>query len=135
MIDRKLLKEDADYRARIEAKRVDPALIDSFLDVDDQRSVLSQQVDELRAQRNAVSKDIGKAAPDEREEKIAAAAKVKEQLDGLETQLSELDAQHRELILQIPNPIDPSVPLGGEDDYDVVSTHGEQHSSSPDGSC
>lgn len=127
MIDRKLLRDDADYRARIEAKRVDPALINSFLTIDDQRSILSHKVDELRAQRNTVSKEIGKAAPEERDEKIVAAAKVKEELEGLETKLADLDAQHRELILQIPNPIHDSVPVGGEDDYEVISTHGEQY--------
>lgn len=126
MIDRKLLREDSDYRARIEAKRVDPALIDNFLNVDEERSTLSQKVEDLRAQRNAVSKEIGKAAPEEREEKLAAAAKVKEELDGLEAKLSELDAKTRELILQIPNPIHESVPVGGEEDFEVIKTHGEE---------
>lgn len=128
MIDRKALKEDPGYRERIEAKRVDPALIDSFIEVDEKRSALSQQVDELRAKRNAVSKEIGKAAPEDREAKLAEAGKIKEELEGLEDSLNELDTQHKELILQIPNPIHDSVPLGGEEDFEVISTHGEQYS-------
>lgn len=127
MIDRKQLRENADYRKRIEAKRVDPSLLDNFLSVDEKRSSLSQEVDELRAQKNAVSKEIGKAAPDQREAKLMEATKIKEELEGLESTLSELETQCKELILQIPNPIDSSVPLGGEDDFEVISTHGEQY--------
>lgn len=127
MIDRKLLREDADYRKRIEAKRVDPQTIDTFLDVDEKRSALSQQVDILRAKRNAVSKEIGKAAPEDREAKLAEASKIKEELEGFEASLTELDAQHKELILQIPNPMHESVPVGDEDDFEVISTFGEQY--------
>jgi len=127
MIDRKLLREDADYRKRIEAKRVDPQTIDTFLDIDEKRSALSQQVDELRAQKNAVSKEIGKASPEDRESKLLQATKIKEELEGLEASLNDLDTQHKELILQIPNPMHDSVPIGDEDDYEVVSTFGEQY--------
>lgn len=127
MIDRKQLAEDPDYRARIEAKRVSPELIDQFLDIDTQRSSLMGVVEEKRNERNTISKAIGKAAPDERKEKLAQATKLKEELDGLETQLAEIEARHRELILQIPNPIHESVPIGGEDDYEVIKTVGDQY--------
>ncbi len=127
MIDRKLLSTDKDYRARIEAKRVAPELIDEFLDVDKKRNELTTVVEDLRSKRNAVSKEIGKAAPQDREAKLAQANEIKAELDGLEEQLTTLDGQHRELILQIPNPIHESVPVGGEDDYEVIKTVGEQY--------
>lgn len=128
MIDRKLLREDSDYRTRIEAKRVSPELIDEFLSVDEKRTGLITTVEDLRSQKNAISKEIGQSAPEDRESKLADAAKLKDELEGLETQLTELEAQHRELILQIPNPIHESVPLGGEDDYEIIKTVGEQYS-------
>lgn len=128
MIDRKLLREDSDYRTRIEAKRVSPELIDEFLSVDEKRTGLITTVEDLRSQKNAISKEIGQSTPEDRESKLADAAKLKDELEGLETQLTELEAQHRELILQIPNPIHESVPLGGEDDYEIIKTVGEQYS-------
>lgn len=127
MINAKLLKEDKDYRNRIEAKRVSPELIDSFLEIDSKRGELIITVDELRAKRNVISKEIGKASPDERETKLKDANAIKEELDGYETKLSELEKKYKELILQIPNPIHESVPLGGEEDYEVIKTVGEQY--------
>jgi seryl-tRNA synthetase len=88
-------------------------------------------VQELRTRQNAASKEIGKAALDEREAKIAAAGALKAELQADERTLSELDARLRDLALQLPNPADPSVPDGGEDDYDVVRTVGDAGAAPP----
>jgi len=127
MIDRKLLSSDPDYRVRIEAKKVSPQLIDDFLQVEQKRNDLIIVVEQLRSQRNAISKEIGKAAPDARESKLTQANELKGELEKLETDLSAFDARHRELILQIPNPIDASVPVGGEEDYEVIKEVGEKY--------
>lgn len=131
MIDRKQLSEDPTYRQRIEAKRVDPALIDEFLDLDRQKSDLVTLVEELRAQKNAISKEIGKASPEDRPHKLEQAGSIKEELDVLEPKLADLENRYRETILQIPNPIHASVPIGGEDDYEIIKTVGEQYSAPP----
>ena len=104
MINAKLLKDDKEYRERIEAKKVDPKLIDDFLEVELKRN------------------------PDERKEKIESANEIKKELDGYETTLSELETKYRSLILQIPNPIDSSVPVGQEEDFEIVKIVGEQYS-------
>ncbi|MBP9115950.1 MAG: serine--tRNA ligase [Acidimicrobiia bacterium] len=128
MINAKLLKDDKEYRERIEAKKVDPKLIDDFLEVELKRGELIVIVDDLRAQKNLISKEIGKANPDERKEKIESANEIKKELDGYETTLSELETKYRSLILQIPNPIDSSVPVGQEEDFEIVKIVGEQYS-------
>jgi seryl-tRNA synthetase len=84
-----------------------------------------RRVESLRARQNAASKDIGKAAPDDRPAKIAAAGALKEELNALERELAEADATLRALALQLPNPADASVPDGGEDDGEVVRTVGD----------
>ena len=127
MIDRKLLSTDVDYRKRIEAKRVTPGLLDEFISIDTQRAELLVVVEEKRSLRNKISKEIGKSSPGDRESKLAQAGDLKEELEKLESQLSELDTKHRDLILQIPNPIHESVPIGDEDSYEVVKTVGEQY--------
>ena len=128
MINAKLLKDDKEYRGRIEAKKVDPKLIDDFLEVDSKRGGLIIIVDDLRAKKNIISKEIGKANPDDRKEKIESANEIKKELDGYETTLSELETKYRSLILQIPNPIDSSVPVGQEEDFEIVKIVGEQYS-------
>ena len=88
---------------------------------DEHRRVLQVEVEELRREQNAASKEIGKAAPDERPAKIAAAGALKAAL-----QAREADAERR------PTPRYASwrsecrtrpivdVPDGGEDDGEVV---------------
>ncbi len=125
MIDLKRLREEPAYRAGIERKRVRAGLIDEVLAAEEARRALLRTVEELRAQQNAASKEIGQASPDERPAKIAAAGALKEELAGREPELAAAEAGVRELALAVPNPADASVPDGGEDDGEVVRTVGE----------
>lgn len=127
MIDRKLLASDPDYRQRIEAKRVTPELIDHFLKIDEERNALLITVEEKRSIRNSLSKEISKASQEDRPKKLSQAGELKEQLESLESELADLESRHRELILQIPNPIHSSVPIGNEEDFKVIKTVGEQY--------
>ena len=125
MIDLKRLRTDAEYRRGIERKRVRAGLIDDVLAIDETHRALVTEVDGLRARQNAASKEIGKAAPDERAAKIEAAAKLKEELAAKEQMLQEFDAGLRELALQVPNPAAPDVPDGGEDEGAEIKKVGE----------
>src|SRR3954471_7267512 len=116
MIDLKRLREEPEYRLGIERKRVRDGLIDDVLAADAARRAQLVAVEELRTRQNAASKEIGRAAPDERPAKIAAAGALKAELQALEDALSPLEAEVRALALQVPNPADASVPEGGEDD-------------------
>ncbi len=124
MIDVKRLREEPEYRRGIERKRVRPGLIDELLAAEEIRRSLLSEVEELRAEQNAASKEIGRAAADERAERIAAAAVLKERLTAREPNLAEAEASVRALALQIPNPASPGVPDGGEDDGVVLRTIG-----------
>ena len=132
MIDVRRLRSEPDYRAGIERKRVAPGLIDEVLAADEARRGLVGRVDELRARQNAASKEIGRAAPEERPAKIAAAAALKDELAAVEPQLAEAEAGFNELVVRVPNPAHPSVPDGGEDDYDVLRVVGDTKAA-PDG--
>ena len=125
MIDVRRLREEPEYRAGIERKRVRDGLLDEVLAADDARRALLAEVEELRARQNAASKEIGQSSPDERPAKIAAAGELKEELAALEPALADAEAVLRELALQVPNPADLSVPDGGEDDAVVVRVVGE----------
>jgi seryl-tRNA synthetase len=126
VIDLKRLREEPEYRRGIERKRVREGLLDAVLGAYETRRAVVAEVDALRARQNAASKEIGKAAPDERPAKIEAAASLKTELAEKEGELQGADATLRELALQIPNPADASVPEGGEDDGEVLKTVGKE---------
>jgi seryl-tRNA synthetase len=125
VIDLRRLREDAGYRAGIERKRVRAGLVDDVLATDEERRRLQSEVQELRARQNAASKQIGKASPDERPAKIAAATELKEAVAAAEPHLADAETRLRALALQVPNPADPRVPEGGEDEGDVLREVGE----------
>lgn len=107
-------------------KGVDPATVDQVLaNADAHRDALAT-TESLRAESNAASKEIGRAAPDERQAKIDAAGELKQRLTTAETALGEAETALNELALTIPNPAHESVPVGGEDDYRVETVVGEQ---------
>lgn len=127
MIDLKRLADDPQYRLDIERKRVRPGLIEETLAVLGRQRDAAARVQELRTRQNAASKEIGKAAPDERAAKIAAASELKDELVAAELLLNEVDPELRALALQIPNPAHATVPDGGEDEGDVVREIGERN--------
>jgi seryl-tRNA synthetase len=131
VIDLKRLREEPEYRAGIERKRVRDGLLDDVLTADAARRETLHVVEELRTRQNAASKEIGRAAPDERPAKIAAAGALKEELQKLEEQLATADAELRALALQVPNPADASVPDGGEDDGAVLRVVGDTPAAPP----
>ncbi len=131
MIDIKRLRDEPDFRAGVERKRVRTGLIDEVVAADDARRTLLTEVEELRARQNAASKAIGKATPDERPAQIAAAGVLKEALTAREPDLAAMEAQVRALALEVPNPADASAPDGGEDDGEVLRTVGEETTPPP----
>jgi seryl-tRNA synthetase len=131
VIDLRRLREDPEYRRGIERKRVADDLLERVLAADDARRALLAEVEELRARQNAASKEIGRAPAEERDAKIAAASALKDDLAAKEPLLTEAEARLRELLLQIPNPADTSVPAGGEDDNEVLRVVGEPADAPP----
>ncbi len=130
MIDLKRLAE-ADYRAGIERKGAEPDLIDQLISLSSRHHDLQLAVEDARARSNAVSKEIGKASPEERPAKIEAAGLVKAELTAAEADYTVVDDEMKALALQLPVPADASVPDGGEDEGTVVATVGEQNAAPP----
>ena len=131
MIDLRKLREDTDYRSGIIHKGVDDRTLDEVLDLDTTCRALQAEVEQLRSDQNRASKDIGKASPEERAEKINSAAKIKAELQNIEKKFGEASDGLREIAITIPNPADPRCPTGGEDDYEVIEVVGEQNKPPP----
>ncbi len=133
MIDIKFLREDPDaVKENIKKKFQDNklGLVDEVIELDAQSRAVKQQADDLRANRNKISKEIGKLmAQGKKEEGMALKDEVNrqaEQLKNLEAQEAELSAKVTQIMMQIPQIIDPEVPIGKDDSENVeVERFGE----------
>ena len=138
MLDIKFIRENPDaVRVNIKKKFQDAKLplVDQVLALDEENRAAVSEANELRANRNALSKQVGmlmgqaKKDPSKLEEAEAVKAQVKanaDRLAELESKETELAQQIRHIMLQIPNIIDPSVPIGPDDSCNVeVQRFGE----------
>ena len=110
-------------------------LVDEVIALDAENRAAITEASELRAQRNQLSKQVGmlmgqaKKDPSKLEEAEAAKAQVKanaDRLAELEQKEAELEQKIHKIMLQIPQIIDPSVPIGPDDSANVeVQRFGE----------
>ncbi|MDR0914452.1 MAG: serine--tRNA ligase [Oscillospiraceae bacterium] len=133
MIDIKFLRENPEIvRENIKKKFRDSKLplVDTVLELDVKSREIKGQADELRANRNKLSKQIGglmaKGEREEAEKIKAIVAEQAEHLAQLEKWESDLAAQVTEAMMQIPNIIDDDVPIGKNDEDNVqVTVYGD----------
>ena len=133
MIDIKFLRENPDIvKQNIKNKFQDRKLplVDEVIELDEKARAVQQEADDLRANRNKISKQIGALMGQGKKEEAMA---LKEQVSKDAARLSELEAQEAELqekikkdMMTIPNIIDSSVPIGKDDSENVeVERFGE----------
>ncbi len=138
MLDIKFIRENPDaVKENIKKKFQDAKLplVDEVIELDAKRRAAIAEADQLRSNRNTLSKQIGmlmgqaKKDPSKLQEAEAVKAQVKQQADRLaelEKQETELEATLHHDMLQIPQVIDPSVPIGPDDSCNVeVERFGE----------
>ena len=138
MLDIRFVRENPDAVKENIKKKFQEAklpLVDQVIALDEENRAAVSEANELRASRNALSKQVGmlmgqaKKDPSKLEEAEAVKAQVKanaDRLAELEAKETELAAQIRKIMLQIPNIIDPSVPIGPDDSANVeVERFGE----------
>ena len=138
MLDIRFIRENPDaVKENIKKKFQDAKLplVDEVIELDAKRRAAIAEADQLRSNRNTLSKQIGmlmgqaKKDPSKLAEAEAVKAQVKEQADRLaelEKQETELEAALHKDMLLIPQMIDDSVPLGPDDSCNVeVERFGE----------
>ena len=126
MIDIKFLRENPDaVKENIKKKFQDSklGLVDEVIALDAESRAVKQQADDLRANRNKISKQIGMLmGQGKKEEAMAIKEEVTKQaqlLAELEQKEAELSAKVTEIMMRIPQIIDPSVPIGKDDSENV----------------
>jgi len=133
MIDIKFLRENPDIvKQNIKNKFQDHklGLVDEVIELDASSRTVQQEADDLRANRNRISKQIGALMGQGKKEEAMAlkeqVAKDAERLTELEAQEGELQEKIKKIMMTIPNIIDPSVPIGKDDSDNVeVERFGE----------
>ena len=133
MLDIKFVRENPEIvKQNIKNKFQDSKLplVDEAIELDEKKRAYQREADSLRADRNAISKQIGQLmAKGLRDEAESAKKKVSDfaaRLAELEVLESEYDEKLLKVMMTIPNIIDPSVPIGKDDSENVeVQRYGE----------
>ena len=133
MLDMKFLRENPEIvKENIKKKFQDHKieLVDKVIAMDKENRSLKQRGDELRSKRNAMSKEIGGLmAKGLKDEANAIKAKVQAMADEMketEVKETELAEKIKEMMMQIPNIIHPTVPVGKDDSENVeLQKYGE----------
>ena len=126
MIDIKFLRENPDaVKENIKKKFQDSKLplVDEVIALDTERRKVQQEADDIKASKNKIAKEIGglmKAGKkEEAEAKKAEVAADSERLTALEAKQAELEEKVTNIMMVIPNILDPSVPIGKNDTENV----------------
>jgi seryl-tRNA synthetase len=121
MLDITFIREKPDL---VKAAMVDlnvEAPIDEILSLDERRRGILTEVEALRAQRNTVSKEIGRMKNQaERQAQIERMRAVGDHIEALEAALNDVEARLHDALLWVPNLPDTSVPVGPDEDHNIV---------------
>lgn len=122
MLDINLFRENPEVvREALTRRQMDASVVDRVLELDAERRRLLTRVETLKAERNAVSKEIGRSKdPAERQAKIEAMRQVGDEIAALDDQVRQVEEALTAEIAQIPNIPKAEVPLGRDEHENVV---------------
>ncbi|HLC29652.1 MAG TPA: serine--tRNA ligase [Dehalococcoidia bacterium] len=123
MLSIQLIREQSDLvQAALSRRHMDTAL-DQILTLDQEHRKLLHESEDLRAKRNEVSKNLGRVkneSPEAFERLRAEMREVGDRISTLETAISEQESRLQDLLLQLPNLPDASVPEGESEENNAV---------------
>ena len=129
MLDIRRLRAEPDVVKEALAKR-DPALppqIDRVLELDEKRRDALGVVNDLKAERNTASRKVGelKRAGEDADELIVRTRELGERIAALDDEVREADEEILETLLLVPNTPLEAVPVGTEEDNEILAIWGE----------
>jgi seryl-tRNA synthetase len=121
MLDIAVIREQPDLVRELCAQKNVDVPVDRIIELDTQRRDLLGSVEQLKAQRNAGSKAVGRTREsEERQRLIAEMSGLGDQITAIDEQIRATESDLRELLLGVPNLPDPDVPVGPDADSNVV---------------
>jgi seryl-tRNA synthetase len=122
MLDISLIREQPDLvRRSLQDRQMDAGLVDAILALDEKRRTLLTEVEALKAERNAVSKEIGASKdPAGRQEKIDSMRRVGDKISLLDKEVAGVEEELRSIAATLPNIPDARTPIGKDENDNVV---------------
>lgn len=122
MLDINLIREQPDLvRTALLNRQMDPGMVQQVAELDQERRALLGQVETLKAERNAVSKEIGKMKDQaSRQARIDQMRLVGDQIAALDARVREVDEALQNLVASIPNLPLETTPVGKDESENVV---------------
>jgi len=129
VIDLNLLRENPEViRASQLARGADSALVDQALELDQRKRKAQGEFEKLRAEQNAHGKLVAQASREEKADLVEKAQSLAASVKVAQTKADELESELVQLLLKIDNVVAEGVPVGGEDNFQVVSEVGQKPS-------
>ena len=129
MLDAKLIRSEPDkVRQALVNQNADTALLDRFLDLDEQRRKLLYEVERLKAERNTVSEQIAKMKKEKQDatSEIERMREVSQRIKQMDADVAETEASLSDALLNLPNLAHECVPVGKDESANVlIRTWGE----------
>ena len=126
MLDIKFVRENSELvKENIKKKFQDQKLplVDEVIDLDSKIRSLKKDGDKLRQDRNKISDEIGALFRDKKQDeankKKQEVVEINTKLEKIEEEEASLSASLKEKMMVIPNILDPSVPIGKDDSFNV----------------
>ena len=118
MIDPQLLRDSPDViKASLRTRGADESLVDTALEADAARREAIAAFENLRAQQNAIGKDVAKASGGEKETLLATVKELAQQVKDASARVSEAEENASSVLGALPNLVLEGVPAGGEENF------------------
>jgi seryl-tRNA synthetase len=121
MIDRRIIREEPELLREAIRNRGSDFDVDALIGLEERRRELLQ-IEQLKADRNRLSKEIGELIKggQDAEDLKRQVAELKDQIAGMEEELTIIEQKFDNMMLQVPNLPLPEVPVGGGEEDNVV---------------
>ncbi|TCP70230.1 serine--tRNA ligase [Baia soyae] len=126
MLDLKVLRNQPELvREGLKKRNADLSVLDDFAKIDDRRRELITLTEQLKSERNNVSREIAqkKKAKEDADDLVLEMRKVGDQIKQYDDEIRQLDEDLAEILLSIPNIPHESVPVGTSEEENVVLHH------------
>lgn len=122
MLDIKLIREEPErVREALQKRQMPSDPVDRILALDESRREMIVRVEEMRSERNAVSKEIGRMKDKtDRQAKIDEMRDLGDKIDEVDADLKTVESDLQAFLAEIPNIPDPDVPVGVDDSDNIV---------------
>ena len=120
MLDAKFIRDNvAVVRQSLANRNYDLSILDRFLELDKRWRALTDEGNTLRKKRNEVSEEMPRLPKDQKQAKISEMKGIADRIKEIEAENRRIEADRDELLRNMPNTPDPSVPIGLLDEGDV----------------